>query len=118
LEPTPSIHTESALWIKKGPGPEPRQSLLDAATGVEERRPLVGNLDGRGLPFLQVRFDQVGLVVHIDDGARHAGRGQAIERVIDERLAVQQPPAAWAGHWRPAPCACRGRRSTASPHSA
>ena len=41
LEPTPSIHTESELWIKKGSGPSIGSALGYAAAGVEQLFALV-----------------------------------------------------------------------------
>ena len=41
--------------------------------------------------------------MHVDDGARDAGCGEAVEHVVDQRLAAAAAPAAWAAvGWRAA----------------
>ncbi len=70
--------------------PEQRQRLDDAAAGAEDGLALVRNGD-LGLPArLQVLLDLVGEMVDVDHGGLHADRGEAIEHVIDQRLAAHR----------------------------
>ena len=81
----PSIHTESELWMRNGSGPILSRRVHDAATGFQQQAALIGDDDfGRGA-LLQMRFELVGVVMHVDDGARDAGGGQPVEHVIDQR---------------------------------
>ena len=71
-------------------GAQPWKGLLHAAARVEQHAPLVGNLDRRCAARLQMRLDQVGLVVHVHDARADAGLGVAVEHVVDQRLAVER----------------------------
>ena len=70
-------------------GSEPWKRLFHAAAGIEQFAALIGNLDGGTAPTLEVRLDQIGLVVHVDDCTLDAGFAMTVEDVIDEGLAVQ-----------------------------
>ncbi len=64
------------------------QRLDDAAAGVEQARALVGNDDARRPPSGEVTLDLIGEVMNVDDGGLDADRGQAIEHVVEQRLAA------------------------------
>ena len=92
----PSIQTESELWIRNGPAPS-RGSAFLTPPPVSSRAARSSEISMAGARrALQVLLDQVGLVVHVDDGALDAGRGQPVEHVIDQRLAAAAARAAWA----------------------
>jgi hypothetical protein len=64
------------------------QRLDHAAAGVEQARAFVGNDDARHPPSGKVTLDLIGEVMNVDDGGVDAGRGQAIEHVVEQRLAA------------------------------
>ena len=70
------------------PLPQPCKRALHAAAGVEQGVALIGNLDARRDAAFEVGLDQIGLVVHVDDGAGDAGVGEAVKHVVDEGLAA------------------------------
>ena len=67
---------------------EARQRLDHAAAGIEQVRALVGNDDARRPPAGDMALDLVGEMMDIDDGGLDAGRGQAIEHIVEQRLAA------------------------------
>jgi hypothetical protein len=86
---TPSIQMVSELTWKNGPRQQ-RQRLDHAATGAEKLVALVGDHDARPLACGEVALDLVGEVVDVDDRALDPLLGEAIEHVVDQRLAADR----------------------------
>ena len=59
-----------------------------AHIGAEKLVPLVGNHDARALALLEMALDLVGEVMDVDDRALDPLLGQAIEHIVDQRLAA------------------------------
>ena len=74
---------------------ELRQRLGDAAAGAEQFAALVGDHDVWPLPRREMTLQNIGEMVHVDDGAFHAGIGQTVERIIDQRLAADFHQRLW-----------------------
>ncbi len=92
-----------------------RQRLGNAAAGAHERVALVGDDDFRPLPRCQMPLQRVGEIMHVDHGARDIGFGQAVERIIDQRLAGDGDQRFWDAaverpHARAQPC-CQHERA-------
>ncbi len=66
--------------------------LLRAAAGVEQKAALVGNADLRRMALTrgEMRFEQVGQVMHIDDRGSDARQRETVEHVVDERPACER----------------------------
>ena len=79
-----SLQTESD---KERTRAEQRKRLGDAAARIEQHAALVGDEDARALAVavLDVRFELIGEVVHVDDGRLDAGLRESVEHVIDQR---------------------------------
>ena len=67
-----------------------RQRLEHAASGPEQLVALVGDHDVGALALREVALDLVGEVMDVDDGALDALLGEAIEHVVDQRLAANR----------------------------
>ena len=84
----PSLHTESALWMKKGPRPSSGRRLLRATAGIEQRlraHRRRGSL--AALPSARARLglELIGEIMHVDHCGLHARAGQPVEHMVDER---------------------------------
>ena len=69
---------------------EAGQRLDHAAAGVEQVRALVGNDDARLAPAGDMVLDLVGEMMDVDDRSLDAGRGQAVEHIVEQRLAADR----------------------------
>ena len=67
-----------------------RQRLDHTSAGAEKLVALVGNHDARALALLEMALDLVGEVMDVDDRALDALFGEAIEHVVDQRLAADR----------------------------
>ena len=65
-----------------------RQRLDHAAAGPQKLAPLVRYDDLRALPAGKVPLDRVGEMMHVHHRALDAGLREAVEHVIDQRLAA------------------------------
>jgi hypothetical protein len=87
-----SIQTESILATPDRVFAQQGQGVLDAASGLQGLGALVGNDDVRQRMGLgaaeQMGFQPVGEVVDIDHGGLDPGGGQAVQHVVDQRLAA------------------------------
>jgi hypothetical protein len=72
---------------EEGARAEQRQRLGHAAARVEQHAALVGDEDARALAVavLDMRFELVGEVVHVDHRGLDARRRQPVEHMIDQR---------------------------------
>ena len=112
---TPSSQKESELRSRNGALAEQRQRPLDAAAGLKQRVALVGDDDLRRAAGLQMRLDPVGEMVDVDDGRLDAGRGEAVEAMVDQRAAADLDERLRQRSPKAAACACPGRRPAPSP---
>ena len=77
-----------AVENEEGIVTEKRERLDDAAAGIEQSSPLIGDDDlGRRLAPCP-GFDLFGQMVDIDNGAFAMRRAQAVEAIVDDCLAV------------------------------
>ncbi len=76
-------------WIERRRA-EGGQRLDHAAAGVEQARTLVGNDDAGRPPAGEMALDLIGEMMDVDDGGLDAARGQAIEHVVEQRLAAHR----------------------------
>ena len=76
--------------MEERPVAEFGQRLDHAAAGAEKLAALVRDDDLGALAAGQVAFDLVGEMVHVHDCALDPLRGEAIEHVIDQRLAADR----------------------------
>ena len=72
---------------EEGTCAEHGQCSLRAAAGIEQHVALVGNEDRRLRSFSAGKafFEEIGKVMHVDDGGLHACDGEPVEHVLDER---------------------------------
>jgi hypothetical protein len=63
------------------------QGVADAAAGAEQQAALVGDHDPRAGARFQMALHLLGEVMNIDHRPLDAGRGEAVEHVVDQRLA-------------------------------
>ena len=88
----PSLHTESALWMKNGPRPSSGRAFL-APPPVSSRHAALVRDDQLGLPAFAARdvgFELIGEVMHVDHRRLDAGRRQPVEHVIEQRPARER----------------------------
>ena len=65
-----------------------RQHLLQAAAGLEQSLPLVRDDHLRAAPPAQMRLDEVGEVMDVDDRRPDPGLLDPVEGVVEERAAA------------------------------
>ena len=63
------------------------QRFHDAAAGAQQLVILFRDADFNILALREMCLEHVGFVVRVDDSHRHAGRDEAVERVVDQCLA-------------------------------
>ena len=82
----PSLHTESALWIKNGPRPSSGSAFF-APPPVSSRTPRSSETMSSGCLALragEVGFELIGQIMHIDHGGLDAGHSQPVEHMIEQ----------------------------------
>ncbi len=72
-----------------------RQRLFDAAAGAEQQAALVGEHDMRARAGGEMPLQCIGQMMDVDHGAVDAGLRQAIEHVVDQRLAGNRHQRLW-----------------------
>ena len=84
----PSTQMESELWTKNGLPSKLRQRLDDAAAGAEQHVVFFREADLHVAALGKMRLQLLGVIMHVDDDHRHARLHQAIDGMIDQRLAA------------------------------
>ena len=85
---TPSSQNVSELTRKNGASPSSGNALAMPPPVPSNFAALVGDHDARLFARRQMPLQRVSEIMHVDHGALDAGFGQAVERVIDQRLAA------------------------------
>ena len=110
-----SIQTESELWTRKDRASS-NGSALRTPPPVSSRRPRSSEMVMAGLMAgSKVGDDLLGAMVDVDDSARDAGLRNAIEHMVDQRLALQAAQGAWAARCSADACAVRARQRAPLP---